>query len=106
MINAVGETLSEKPTYKKPLINARCIVPASGFYEWLVTPEGKVPYYFHLKDREIFGFAGLFVARKDSEGVEMKSFTIITTTPNKIVEPVHNRMPVILRREDEAVWLD
>jgi len=106
MINAVGETLTEKVTYKRPLKYQRCVVPASGFYEWMGTPAGKIPYYFHLRGREIFGFAGLWVSRKDSEGVVMKSFTIITSKPNSVVEPIHNRMPVILRQEDEAVWLD
>ena len=106
MINAVSETLTEKITYRKPLKYQRCLVPASGFYEWMGTPAGKIPYYFRLKGREIFGFAGLWVSRRDSEGVELKSFTIITTRPNAVVEPVHNRMPVILRREDESVWLD
>lgn len=106
MINAVAETLAEKPTYKGPLQHARCVVPASGFYEWLSAEGGKVPYYFRLRHREVFGFAGLFVRRKDSEGQVMKSFTIITTRPNEMVRPIHNRMPAILRQEDEAVWLD
>src|SRR5262249_31628081 len=89
MINAVAETLSEKPTYRGPLKNQRCLVPASGFFEWLGTPSGKIPYYFHLRSREIFGFAGLYVIRKDSEGLEMKSFSIITCRPNSVVEPIH-----------------
>jgi putative SOS response-associated peptidase YedK len=106
MINAVAETLPEKPTYKGPLRDQRCIIPASGFYEWLTTDNGKVPYYFHLKSREIFGFAGLYVVRKDSEGRDLKTFTIITTEPNDVVKPVHDRMPVILTQENEKIWLN
>lgn len=105
MINAMAETLTEKRTYSGPLHNQRCLVPASGFYEWLQTDDGKVPYYFHLKSREVFAFAGLYVVRKDSESHELKSFTIITTQANEVVQPVHNRMPVILTPEDEKVWL-
>ena len=106
MINAVGETVFEKPTYKKPILYQRCLVPASGFYEWLATDDGKVPHYFTLKDRQIFSFAGLYLSRTDSEGRQLKTFTILTTAPNKLVKKVHDRMPVILSREEEGVWID
>jgi putative SOS response-associated peptidase YedK len=107
MINARSDTLMEKNTYKRLVPDHRCIIPASGFYEWLPTsPKEKVPYYFHLKGREVFGFAGLWTSRKDSEGVEMKSFTIITVDANEVVSPIHDRMPAILTQEDEKVWLN
>jgi putative SOS response-associated peptidase YedK len=106
MINAVGETVFEKATFKKPVISQRCLVPASGFFEWLTTEDGKQPYYFQVKHRPIFSFAGLYVVRKDSEGHELKTFTILTTEPNELVSKVHNRMPVILAKDEEKLWLD
>jgi putative SOS response-associated peptidase YedK len=106
MINAVGETIFEKNTYKKPILTSRCLIPASGFYEWLDTKDGKQPYYFTVKNHPIFSLAGLFVVRKDSEGHELKTFTILTTAANELVAKVHDRMPVILSQEEERRWLD
>ncbi|QQR51994.1 SOS response-associated peptidase [bacterium] len=106
MINAVGETVFEKPTYKKPIITQRCLVPATGFYEWLKLGTDKIPQYFTIKDRELFSFAGLFITRKDVEGRELKTFTILTTTPNELVAKVHDRMPVILSHDEEKEWID
>jgi len=106
MINAKAETLTEKRTYIKPLSYQRCLIPASGFFEWQKTDQGKVPYLFYIPDRPVFCFAGLYVIRKDSEDHELRSFTIITTTPNKLVEPIHDRMPVILSKEEEKIWLN
>jgi putative SOS response-associated peptidase YedK len=106
MINARAETIAEKPAFRRPLAARRCLVPASGFYEWQRSPEGKVPHYIFLRDAETFAFAGLYEIWKDEAGNALKTYTIITTTPNALMEPIHNRMPVILRREDEALWLD
>jgi putative SOS response-associated peptidase YedK len=106
MINAVGETVFEKRTYKAPIVTQRCLVPASGFYEWLDTPDGKQPYYFTISDRPLFTFAGLFVERLDSEGQLLKTFTILTTAANALVAPIHDRMPVILTQAEESDWLD
>ena len=101
MINARAETLSEKRTFKQPFLSGqRCLVPSTGFYEW----HDKVPFFIHLKDRDLFSMAGLFVTRMDGEH-ETKSFTIITTTPNAVVTPIHDRMPVILDRDEEHEWL-
>ena len=105
-INARAETVSTSPAFRTPFRTRRCLVPASGFYEWMQTAQGKVPQYIHLKDQELFAFAGLYDIWSDAEGNELKTYTIITTTPNSVMEPIHNRMPAILRREDEAVWLD
>jgi len=106
MINAVGETVFDKNTFKKPILTSRCLIPASGFYEWLDTPDGKQPYYFTVKNRPIISLAGLFVVRKDSEGQELKTFTILTTEANELVSKVHDRMPVILTQDEERQWLD
>jgi putative SOS response-associated peptidase YedK len=106
MINAVGETIFEKATYKKAIISSRCLVPATGFYEWLETESGKQPYYFTVKDHPIFSFAGLYLTRADAEGRPLSTFTILTTTPNDIVSHVHDRMPVILAAAEEKAWID
>ncbi len=105
-INARAEGIENKPTYKKPFRFQRCLIPATGFYEWTKTKPA-VPYYFQLKDESLFAFAGLYDTWKDpQDGKEIYSYTIITTEPNDIVSPIHHRMPLILKREDEDFWLD
>lgn len=106
MINARAETLHSKPSYQKPLRTQRCLVPASYFFEWRETKEGKVPYLIRLKNHEIFAFAGLYDVNDKVEEKELKTYTIITTEPNSLVEPIHNRMPVILKKTTENIWLD
>lgn len=108
MINARAETLAEKPSFRRPLRSGRCLIPATGFYEWQASPtsRGKVKYVFTRADGEMFGFAGLCDVWRDPSGRELKTYTIITTAPNAVVAPVHDRMPVILTRETEEVWLD
>ena len=108
MINARAETLTEKPAYRSLLGRHRCLIPADGFYEWTVGADGKKqPIHFHLPGYELFAFAGLWTSRKDAEtGEILDSCTIITTRPNELVAPVHDRMPVILPAEAEAIWLD
>ncbi len=87
MINARSETLIEKRTFKQPFLSGlRCLVPSTGFYEW----HNKVPFFIHLSRRDIFSMAGLFIARMDGDH-ETKTFTIITTGPNALMEPIHNR---------------
>jgi putative SOS response-associated peptidase YedK len=109
-INARAETVATLPTFRAPLRHKRCIIPATGFYEPDKIHFAKPPYpwhYFQLKDQPIFGFAGLYDIWKDKEtGKEIYSYTIITTTPNEIVGQVHDRMPVILKKEDEETWLN
>lgn len=105
-INARAEGIENKPTYKKPFRFQRCLIPATGFYEWTKTKPA-VPYYFQLKDESLFAFAGLYDIWKDpKDGKEIYSYTIITTNPNDVVSPIHHRMPLILKREDEDFWLD
>ncbi len=105
MINARAETLAEKPTFRNLIKNQRCLIPASGFYEWKKTEKGKIPYYIHEKKEPLFAFAGLYDFWKSPEGAEIKSFTIITTSPNEVMKNIHDRMPVILKRADEEKWL-
>lgn len=105
-INARCEGIDTKPTYKKPFQLQRCLIPATGFYEWTKTKPA-VPYYFELKNQALFAFAGLYDTWKDpADGQELYSYTIITTRPNDVVARVHHRMPVILKKEDEDFWLN
>ena len=108
MINARAETLAEKPVYKKLLASKRCLIPADGFYEWTIAPDGKkVPIRFALTDQELFAFAGLWTSWVNKESGELlDSCTIVTTTPNELVAHTHNRMPVILPPSAEARWID
>lgn len=106
MINARAETLSVKPSFRKALSLQRCIVPAGGFFEWKKLEKEKIPYYIFLKNHSVFGFAGLYDVWKDKRGRELKTYTIITTEPNALVEPIHNRMPVILEKQAEDEWLN
>jgi putative SOS response-associated peptidase YedK len=108
LINARAETLGEKPSFKNAFRLHRCIIPASGFYEWQKNAKGaKQPFYFHLKDKEVFGFAGLYEQWLDKEsGEQIETCSIITTEANKVLEPVHDRMPVILKPKDYEQWLD
>lgn len=106
-INARVEGIEAKPVYRTPFRTHRCLIPATGFYEWDKSFKPSRPYYFKLKDDSIFAFAGLFDIWHDkSSGKEIQSYTIITTVPNETVGKIHSRMPVILKRENEAEWLD
>lgn len=106
MINARAETVAEKPSFRKAFKTQRCLIPSSGFYEWKRVEKEKIPFFIHLKSTDIFSFAGLFDEWKDVEGQVTRSYTIITTVPNEIMESIHNRMPVILSKNSESVWLD
>lgn len=106
MINARSETLSEKPAFKNALVKRRCLIPANGFYEWKKDGGKKLPYRICLEPEELFAFAGLWESWKDSSGKPLYTFTIITTTANEIVSPIHDRMPVILEPELESQWIN
>lgn len=106
-INARVEGIESKPVYRTPFRTHRCLIPATGFYEWDKSHKPSQPYYFKMKDDSIFAFAGLYDKWYDkAEGKDLYSYTIITTAPNELVGKVHTRMPVILKREDESEWLD
>ncbi|HBP63828.1 MAG TPA: hypothetical protein DD730_06060 [Desulfosporosinus sp.] len=106
LINARAETVDEKPSFKPCLQRRRCLIVADGFYEWKKEGATKRPHRITLKDQGLFGFAGLWDTWKSATGEIVNSCTIITTTPNELMEPIHNRMPVILPRDVEQVWLD
>lgn len=106
LINARAETVAEKPAFRKSFQKHRCLVLADGFYEWDKKGGKRIPYRVMLKNEEPFAFAGICDYWKDKEGNELKSFSIITTDANQLIEKIHDRMPVILSREDEKVWLD
>lgn len=97
LINAKSETIAQLPTYKKMFRESRCLVPASYFFEWQKQEGMKQPYCIKVKDENVFSFAGLY---------NEQGFVIITTTPNELMEPIHNRMPVILTEKEEDEWLN
>jgi len=102
LINARAETLSEKPTFKESFQRRRCIIPADGFYEW---SKDKKQFCFYLRNHRAFGLAGIYKENNSSDGKET-SFVIITTAPNKLIEQVHDRMPVIIPAGKQSLWLD
>lgn len=107
MINARSETLLDKPAFRVPFLRKRCLIPADGFYEWQKHGNGqKTPFRITLKDRGLFSFAGLYDTWMSPEGEKISSCTIVTTQPNALMSPIHNRMPVILSAEQEQLWLD
>jgi putative SOS response-associated peptidase YedK len=109
-INAKAETVAKLPTFRGSLRHKRCIVPATGFFEPDKKHFSKPPFpwhYFQLKDQQIFGFAGLYDIWQDKHSeTRIISYTIITTTPNSLVGKYHERMPVILEKDDEETWLN
>jgi len=106
MINARAESIMEKTVFRQAFQRLRCLVAADGFYEWRKEGKYKVPMRIILKTGEPFGFAGLWDTWKSPDGAVVESCTIITTTPNALMEPIHNRMPVILSKEAESAWLN
>ncbi len=106
MINARGETVAQKPSFRNALQRRRCLVLADGFYEWQKVGKGKRPMRIVLKSGEPFAFAGLWESWRDSQGETIRSCTIVTTEANDLLRPIHERMPVILPRELEEFWLD
>ena len=108
LINARGETLAEKPSFRGGYKYKRCLILADGFYEWKSQPgtKMKIPHFIHLKTGQPFAFAGLWDEWHSSDGSLIRSCTIITTTPNKLMAGIHDRMPVILQAKDYNDWLD
>lgn len=105
MVNARAETLANKPTFRYAFRLRRCVVPATGFYEWQKQGNRRVPFYFRLRSGHPFGMAGLWEEWSSPHG-PLCTFTVITTEPNETVAPIHNRMPVILTPEGVETWLD
>ncbi|MGA2168891.1 MAG: SOS response-associated peptidase [Terracidiphilus sp.] len=106
-INARAEEAATKPAYREALKKRRCLVPADAFYEWrCLDAKRKQPYAIALRSGEPYAFAGLWERWQPKEGVALETFTILTTDPNELMEPIHNRMPAILEPRDYRRWLD
>jgi putative SOS response-associated peptidase YedK len=103
-INARAETLAEKPSFSEAFEKRRCLIPADGFYEWKKSGKFRQPHFFQLKNESPFAFAGLWDEWRGTSGLII-SCAIITTTANALLESIHDRMPVILRDEDQDSWL-
>lgn len=106
MINARSETAHEKPSYRSAFKRRRCLIPTTGFYEWIKTEDGKQPYFIHRNDKEVFAFAGLWEVWRNPEGDEVWTCTILTTDANEKISHLHHRMPVILEGDAREAWLD
>ena len=104
LINARGETVAEKPAFRKAFQQQRCLVLADGFYEWKREGKTKQPYYIRFKDHRLFAFAGLW-ERWEQQDPALETCALITTGPNALMEPIHHRMPVILPEQSYASWL-
>jgi putative SOS response-associated peptidase YedK len=106
MINAKSETLTEKPAYQEAFKSKRCIILADGFYEWKKDKSDKKPLYIHQKDKSLFPMAGLWSTWSKEDGTKVHTCTIVTTEANQLMEPIHDRMPVILEAESKKLWLN
>jgi putative SOS response-associated peptidase YedK len=106
-INAKAETITTSPAFREAMKRRRCLVPADWFYEWKkLDAKTKQPYAIALQDGSLFAFAGLWESWKDkATGESLETYTVITTDPNELMEPLHNRMPVLLRKQDYERWL-
>lgn len=107
MINARAETVTEKPAFRAAFRHRRCIVPADGFYEWRKTGSAKTPYYISLESGEPFAFGGLWESWTDRDSGELvESTALITRSANEFMQPLHHRMPMILRADTAQAWLE
>ena len=106
MINARSETVSTKPAFADALKYRRCLIPADGFYEWKRTGSSKQPFCFEVNNGELFAFAGLWDRWRGDSGNWLTTCSILTTIANEVTSVVHDRMPVIVRRNDYDLWLD
>ena len=105
-INARAETVAMKPAFRDAFLSRRCLLPADGFFEWRRSGKEKQPFHFGMQDDSLFAFAGLWDRWRDPTGTAIESCSILTTTANSLLADVHDRMPVILRRESYDLWLD
>ncbi|WNF38980.1 SOS response-associated peptidase [Bacillaceae bacterium IKA-2] len=106
MINARAETIDEKPSFKHAFMKRRCLIIADGFYEWKRQSGTKQPMRITLRNQQLFAMAGLWEKWQAPDGNSIYSCTVITTKPNELVADIHDRMPVILRKQDEQLWLN
>ncbi|OAI19414.1 hypothetical protein A1359_03730 [Methylomonas lenta] len=105
LINARMETIREKPSFRSAFKHRRCLIPANGFYEWQKSDSGKQAFHIHRQDNQIFAFAGLW-EQWQHETETLYSCTIITTEANQLMQPIHDRMPVIISQDEYPKWLD
>jgi putative SOS response-associated peptidase YedK len=106
MINARGETVHDKPAFRTAFRRRRCLVPADGFYEWQQQDHGKQPFYIRMREERPFAIAGLWEHWTGPDGEPLETCTLITTAPNELLAPIHDRMPVILPPAAWTTWLD
>ena len=106
LINARGETLMEKPSFRHPMTRRRCLVPADGFFEWLGdVPGRKIPYFIERADHQLFAFGALWEHWMGADGSEIETAILITTKPNREIAKIRDRMPVVIAPEDHETWL-
>lgn len=108
LINVRSETAVSRPSFREAMVRRRCLVPADGFYEWQRTGDkaGKTPWRFVLRDSDLFAFAGVWTSATGGKGSEAPGFAVLTMAANACVATIHSRMPLILRRDTEALWMD
>jgi putative SOS response-associated peptidase YedK len=106
LINARAETVAEKPSFRGPFRHRRCLVLVDGYYEWQKVGRTKQPYLIRFGDERPFAFGGLWDRWTDPECSKIETCTLMTTEPNELMKPIHNRMPVIIQPQDYEMWLD
>ena len=106
MFNARAETITEKPSFRNAFWKRRCLIIADGFYEWQKAGRARKPFLFSLKSGNPFGFAGLYESWEAPDQQPVNTCTIITTQPNELIKPIHDRMPVIVPADQHVIWMD
>jgi putative SOS response-associated peptidase YedK len=106
MFNARAETITEKPSFRNAFWKRRCLIIADGFYEWQKAGRARKPFLFSLKSGNPFGFAGLYESWEAPDRQLVNTCTIITTQPNELIKPIHDRMPVIVPADQHVIWMD
>lgn len=106
MINARAETVFEKASFRQAIVKNRCLILASGFYEWKRVEKKKKPYYITVKGRKVISFAGIWSYWTSADGKTVRSCSIMTTTANELMSKLHDRMPIILPKESQEKWLE